>query len=179
MKRILIFTLVIVISFHISAAETVLGSSVLPISLNLSEGGVSYIEVGFSYNQISHFSDKVDFAVKEKHNITVKEDGSSSESDDDIYVYWKILSANSVSADLMVPSALKNDEEQIDWMIALQTGESIGYGEYSDLLRVLSPTSKFVTVGSHKLDINTIELKERDVVPGEYTGELKLNISID
>ena len=112
MKRILIFTLVIVISFHISAAETVLGSSVLPISLNLSEGGVSYIEVGFSYNQISHFSDKVDFAVKEKHNITVKEDGSSSESDDDIYVYWKILSANSVSADLMVPSALKNDEEQ-------------------------------------------------------------------
>ena len=99
MKRILIFTLVIVISFHISAAETVLGSSVLPISLNLSEGGVSYIEVGFSYNQISHFSDKVDFAVKEKHNITVKEDGSSSESDDDIYVYWKILSANSVSAE--------------------------------------------------------------------------------
>lgn len=153
----------------------------LPVVLDLTENGQAFVEIGFSSNVVNSLNDEIDMITG---NTVPIEFSSGSDMNgqvtDDVYVYWKILSAIDVKAELAISEALKGQYGNIDWFVSIdETEDRIGGGDYSRSLSILTPDAKFVSIGSVKLDIGTENLETGDVIPGVYMGELKLNISIN
>ena len=178
MKRIVLLFIYILFSPLVVFAINI--TTELPVTVNLTENGQALVEIGFSRNLIKNFDDEVESITGDVVPILFSGDSVlSGEPDGDVYVYWKIFSPFEVSAELAISEALKGKYGSIDWYVSLvETGDSISSGEYADSMSVIHPTTRYISIGSMKLDIGTESLETGDVVPGIYKGELKLNISI-
>ena len=100
---------------------------------------------------------------------------------EDIYLYWKIMSAKSLRADLTIKGSMLNPAgDELDWYVTLpETGLSIASNGYKTSLALMRSGRSFTDFGSTRIDIGTELLDAGDVVPGEYKGELRLSISVE
>ena len=177
-KVMLIFITSIFLASAVSAE--VVGSVSLPVTLRL--GDSDYIEVGFSRNAITSFNDEVeDISGETIPLVTVGEAAMRATPAEDIYLYWKIMSAKSLRADLTIKGSMLNPAgDELDWYVTLpETGLSIASNSYETSLSLMRSGRSFTDFGSTRIDIGTELLDAGDVVPGEYKGELRLSISVD
>lgn len=192
MKKVMIQSLVtFLLMASLSAAELIHESlpsqglsDKIVVSLDLGLGSmvIPGVEVGFSRNEINDMSDNVEVINGNTVDMAFKDDGTHSLVSEDIYVYWKIKGNPNISAELNISEPLRNRHgDYIDWSAGFEDG-SYKIGEevyYSQALAVFSGRTAYPAVGSRKLEIATMNLNEGNVVPGEYIGELELNISIN
>ena len=159
----------------------------LTVVLNLGPDATFYIsgvEIGFSSNEINDINDEVEIINGKKFALTFEESNSHASVVDDIYVYWKIKNNHHINATLQIEGPLTNGSgEQLDWSAGVVDGSyKIGIDSYyTGSLAVLPQEVQRASgpvAGSRELEIVTKELNSENVVPGEYIGELKLNISI-
>lgn len=177
-KVVLLFITLIFLASAVFAE--VVGSVSLPVTLRL--GDSDYIEVGFSRNAITSFSDEVeDISGETIPLVTVGEAATRAKPVGDIYMYWKIMSAKSLQADLTIKGSMSNSAgDVLDWYVSLpDAGLSIASNSYETSLSVMRSARSFTDFGSTRIDIGTELLDAGDVVPGEYKGELKLSISVE
>ena len=139
----------------------------------------SEFDIGFSKNEISDFSDPViSLENGEIEQLIISGDVATASSP--LYVYWKILSSNNVSASLSIPSALRGEAGELDWMVSLADGSaSVASNSGSKAIAVIPESAAFGNIGSAELLISTENVNGGEVLPGEYKGELRLSISID
>ena len=105
---------------------------------------------------------------------------STATGPDDLYVYWIIKSAQGLTIDLAMPSALKNtDEKAIDWTASWGEEKTIGgssnYDDTGDEILDRTTVNAYGEVGAEKINIETSNILS--AAPGTYTGTLKLIIT--
>ena len=146
---------------------------------NIDLDNFSEFDIGFSKNEISDFSDPViSLENGEIEQLIISGDVATASSP--LYVYWKILSSNNVSASLSIPSALRGEAGELDWMVSLADGSaSVASNSGSKAIAVIPESAAFGNIGSAELLISTENVNGGEVLPGEYKGELRLSISID
>lgn len=179
MRKVMLLFLALIFTASLAFAEVV-GSAMLPVFLRVND--MNYIEVGFSRNGITSFTDEVeDISGETISLVTAGESGTAAKPSEDIYIYWKIMSPAALKADLeIMDSLIGSDGSAIEWYVALpESGLSIASSGYDTSMSLLPPTRSFTDFGSTKLDIGTESLDAGDVVPGEYKGELRLSISVE
>ena len=174
-----VFTIIALIFSSAALFAKVIGSVTLPVTLRLSDS--DYIEVGFSKNPITSFDEEVeDISGETIPLITTGGDASRAAPVEDVYLYWKIMSAKTLRADLTIKDSMSNPAgDEMDWYVMLpEAGLSIASNDDTSL-SVMRSSRSFTDFGSTKLDIRTMALDEGDFVPGEYKGELRLSISVE
>ena len=140
---------------------------------------ISHFNVGFSRNEIKNYTDEV-VPLDEDGIEDLFIDGNSAINMEEIYVYWKILTFNKVSASISIPYALKGENGELDWNVNLVDGSaSISSNGEQEEIDVIPSSTSFGTVGSVGLSINTENLNDGNLLPGEYIGELRLNIKTE
>lgn len=143
------------------------------------------VEIGFSSNEITDFKDEVEVINGQRFSLTFEESSTHASASDDIYVYWKIKGRPNLKANLVIEGPLENSRgDSLDWSAGVvDSTYRVGVDSYytgalsfipNEQLRASGPIA-----GSRKLEILTEELNAGNVVPGEYIGELKLNIAIN
>ena len=143
------------------------------------------IEIGFSSNEITDIDDEVEVINGQRFSLTFDDSSAHATALDDIYVFWKIKRNTKLRAALSIEEPLKNSRgDSLDWSAGVADSTyKVGKDSYytgslsfipSEQLRADGPIA-----GSRKLEIITEELNTGNVVPGEYIGELKLNIAIN
>ena len=155
---------------------------VVTLNLGLDSMIIPGVEVGFSRNEINDMNDNVEVINGSTVDMIFKDDGTHFLVSDDIYVYWKIKGNPNISAELNIPGPLRDRRgDYLDWSAGFEDGSyKIGAEVYySQALSVFSGRTAYPAAGSRKLEIATMNLNEGNVVPGEYIGELELNISIN
>ena len=174
-----VFTIIALIFSSAALFAKVIGSVTLPVTLRLSDS--DYIEIGFSKNPITSFDEEVeDISGETIPLITTEGEASRAAPVEDIYIYWKIMSAKTLRADLTIKDSMLNPAgDEMDWYVMLpEAGLSIASNDDTSL-SVMRSSRSFTDFGSTKLDIRTVTLDEGDYVPGEYKGELRLSISVE
>lgn len=177
MRRLLVFAIVTMLIGQALSAEK-LGSVSLPVYLDLSKD--SYVEIGFSQNGITNFTDEVIDISGGTVSLIPDENTAIARPDSEIYVYWKILASSMLSASLEISDSLIGPSgEALEWFVTKPiSGDRIeSTGETQ--LSVFGPERYYTSIGSTLLDIGTEALDSGDVVPGEYKSELKLSISVE
>lgn len=185
MKKVLFFlTLLIVLSLSIYS-KSVSGyglseeGSSTSVDIVLDTSNITAFDIGFSRNKIDDFNDIIDqIAWGDISDLELNEEIAASEGK--VYLYWIILSPNNVSASLSIPSALQGKNGEIDWTVSVaddQEGKSISSNtEGEEELPILKTSNTWKEIGSTELYINTENLNNGEVIPGEYIGELRLKI---
>ena len=188
MKKVLFFlTLLIVLSLSIYS-KSVSGyglseeGSSTSVDIVLDTSNITAFDIGFSRNKIDDFNDIIDqIAWGDISDLELNEEIAASEGK--VYLYWIILSPNNVSASLSIPSALQGKNGEIDWTVSVaddQEGKSISSNtEGEEELPILKTSNTWKEIGSTELYINTENLNNGEVIPGEYIGELRLKILIN
>lgn len=175
---------------RLSGSENATLNVVLDLSDSQEEGykPLYSVEVGFSSG-----ADLSDF----NENSYAKQDGSyegpnqidslsltlgesTATGPDDLYVYWIIKSAQGLTIDLAMPSALKNtDEKAIDWTASWGEEKTIGgssnYDDTGDEILDRTTVNAYGEVGAEKITVETGNILS--AAPGTYTGTLKLIIT--
>lgn len=174
---------IMIISFAFSQAySTVLGPDGLSTSLGISfdPAALNVVDIGFSRNRINDIRDEV-HAFEESDLEDMIINGDVATYMNDIYIYWRIMSSSRLSATLSIEEPLRGVNGELDWEVRLvDENTSISSDEDNDLeLDFMNPDHYYGTAGSAELSINTKTLNSRDVIPGEYTGELRLNIKTE
>lgn len=163
-------------------------SEKLSIVLDLSASSplvIPGVEIGFSSNEINEMDDEVEIINGQHFDLTFEETATHASVSDDIYVYWKLKGNTKVNAYLQIDSPLENRRgDIIDWSAGVEDEEyRVGMDTYYNGSLAFIPQEQLrasaSAVGSKKLEIKTEELNTGDVIPGEYIGELKLNIAIN
>ena len=147
------------------------------------------VEVGFSsgadlssFNTESYASNKYT-KPSQKDSISLTLGESTAKGPEDLYVYWIIKSAQGITIDLAMPSALTDgDKPPIDWTASWGSAPvtTIGGGasNYNDTgAEILDRTTvdAYGDVGAEKITVETVNILS--AVPGTYTGTLKLIIT--
>ena len=138
------------------------------------------VEISFSRNEVNDFFDeviKIDGDGTEELLVT----GNYATNAEDLYIYWKIKSVQNISASISIPYALKGSSGEIDWSVYLLDDSLTRISSDGDKneASIIRPSRSASQVGSVALSINTETLNSGEVLPGEYTGELKLNIKTE
>ena len=147
------------------------------------------VEVGFSsgadlssFNTESYASNKYT-KPSQKDSISLTLGESTAKGPEDLYVYWIIKSAQGITIDLAMPSALTDgDKPPIDWTASWGSAPvtTIGGGasNYNDTgAEILDRTTvdAYGDVGAEKITVETGNILS--AAPGTYTGTLKLIIT--
>ena len=146
------------------------------------------VEVGFSsgadlssFNTANYAANKYT-APSQKDSISLTLGESTAKGPEDLYVYWIIKSAQGITIDLAMPSALKTaDEKSIDWTASWGTepvttiGGASKYNETGAEILDRTTVDAYGDVGAEKISIETGNILE--AAPGTYTGTLKLIIT--
>lgn len=143
------------------------------------------VEIGFSGNEINDINDEVEIINGQRFDLTLDESSTYASASDDIYVYWKIHGNRNIRANLQIDSPLRNENgDYLDWSAGVDGSDrKVGMDTYYDDVLAFIPQDHIraanPVAGSRELEIVTEELNDGNVVPGEYIGELKLNIAIN
>ena len=146
------------------------------------------VEVGFSsgadlssFNTENYAANKYT-APSQVDSISLTLGESTAKGPEDLYVYWIIKSAQGITIDLAMPSALKTaDEKSIDWTASWGTepvttiGGASKYNETGAEILDRTTVDAYGDVGAEKISIETGNILE--AAPGTYTGTLKLIIT--
>lgn len=170
------------------------GNATLNVTLDLSdsqeEGAdpLYSVEVGFSagadlsgFNEDSYAKQDGSYIAPEQINsLSLILGESTATGPDDLYVYWVIKSAQGITIDLAMPSALKTaDEKSIDWTASWGESKTIGgpsnYNEEGALILDRTKVTAYGEVGAEKITVETGTILS--AAPGTYTGTLKLIIT--
>ena len=141
---------------------------------------INLVKLGFSKNEIKDIKDEIIALENEVQDLYF--DSEAFSNDEEIYVYWLILSPHMVNASLSIPNALQSDGDRIEWSVkfANKPDVVISSNNESESELCLFPQSKsFGTIGSAELVIETENVSTGDILPGEYKGELRLNIKTE
>lgn len=148
------------------------------------------VEVGFSAGaDLSGFNEdsyaKLDgsyTAPKQIDSLSLILGESIAKGPDDLYVYWIIKSAQGITIDLAMPSALKTaDGKSIDWTASWGSapvttiGGATNYNDTGDEILDRTSVAAYGEVGAEKITVETVNILS--AVPGTYTGTLKLIIT--
>ena len=146
------------------------------------------VEVGFSsgadlssFNTESYASNKYT-KPSQVDSISLTLGESTAKGPEDLYVYWIIKSAQGITIDLAMPSALKTaDEKSIDWTASWGSapvttiGGATNYNDTGDEILDRTSVAAYGEVGAEKITVETVNILS--AVPGTYTGTLKLIIT--
>lgn len=146
------------------------------------------VEVGFSsgadlssFNTESYASNKYT-KPSQVDSISLTLGESTAKGPEDLYVYWIIKSAQGITIDLAMPSALKTaDEKSIDWTASWGSapvttiGGAINYNETGEGILDRTSVAAYGEVGAEKITVETGNILS--AAPGTYTGTLKLIIT--
>lgn len=146
------------------------------------------VEVGFSSGaDLSSFNTESYAANKytppsQVDSISLTLEESTATGPEDLYVYWIIKSAQGITIDLAMPSALKTaDEKSIDWTASWGSspvttiGGASNYNDTGDEILDRTSVAAYGEVGAEKITVETGNILS--VAPGTYTGTLKLIIT--
>ena len=135
--------------------DSTLGETGLSTDLTVTfdPSALNIVDIGFSRNEINSIGDE----------------------------YWRIMSSSRLSATLSIDEPLKGANGEIDWEVRLvEENKSISSDEDNDLeLDFMNPEHYYGTAGSSELSIGTKSMNYGGLLPGEYTGELRLNIKTE
>lgn len=146
------------------------------------------VEVGFSsgadlssFNTESYSANKYT-APSQVDSISLTLGESTAKGPEDLYVYWIIKSAQGITIDLAMPSALKTaDEKSIDWTASWGSdpvktiGGTSNYNEEGAQILDRTNVAAYGEVGAEKITVETGNILS--AAPGTYTGTLKLIIT--
>ena len=187
MKKIVLVALLIVFfipcAFSASNWATDLDSdlsSSLEIIFNPSS--IEIMEFGFSRNKVTNTYEEIELIENGSvEDLVFNDDNSAQEGR--VYLYWLILSPRTISASLSLSmtSPLKGKNGEIDWNVNLADDERsiLSSRNIGSDLQITLTSDTFGSIGSVGLDITTENLNQGEIVSGEYTGELRLDISIE
>lgn len=206
MKKILILMLIGLLAaplfavgegkFESTKRLTGTNNATLNVTLDLSDSQeegddpLYSVEVGFSngadlsgFNTTSYSQQGEGYVKPEPTgSISLTLGDSTAKGPEDLYVYWIIKSAQGITIDLAMPTALKTaDEKSIDWTASWGSapvttigGES-NYNEEGDLIHSRTNVTAYGDVGAEKITVETGNILS--AAPGTYTGTLKLIIT--
>ena len=146
------------------------------------------VEVGFSsgadlssFNTESYAANKYT-TPSQKDSISLTLGESTAKGPEDLYVYWIIKSAQGITIDLAMPSALKTaDGKSIDWTASWGSapvttiGGASNYNDTGDEILDRTSVAAYGEVGAEKITVETGNILS--AAPGTYTGTLKLIIT--
>lgn len=146
------------------------------------------VEVGFSsgadlssFNTENYAANKYT-APSQVDSISLTLGESTAKGPEDLYVYWIIKSAQGITIDLAMPSALKTaDEKSIDWTASWGSapvttiGGASNYNETGAEILDRTTVDAYGDVGAEKITVETGNILS--AAPGTYTGTLKLIIT--
>lgn len=175
---------------RLSGSESATLNVVLDLSDSQEEGykPLYSVEVGFSsgadlsgFNENSYAKQDGSYeGPNQIDSLSLTLGESTATGPDDLYVYWIIKSAQGLTIDLAMPSALKNtDEKAIDWTASWGEEKTIGgssnYDDTGDEILDRTTVNAYGEVGAEKINIETSNILS--AAPGTYTGTLKLIIT--
>lgn len=159
------------------------------VALNLEDEVNARYSFGFSSNEIKNLDDKVEDITARGVDLTVSEDRKEATlGDQTVYLWWKVLSSKPFVMKISI-SSLKRIEPVI----------SGGIGEFPVSISYISKDGSEKTITSETVfeegvvyertdttiygDCDSIPLDIfakgiEDVVPGDYSGTVKLNLFI-
>ena len=159
------------------------------VALNLEDEINARYSFGFSSNEIKNLDDKVEDITARGVDLTVSEDRKEATlGDQTVYLWWKVLSSKPFVMKISI-SSLKRFEPVI----------SGGIGEFPVSISYISKDGSEKTITSETVfeegvvyertdttiygDCDSIPLDIfakgiEDVVPGDYSGTVKLNLFI-
>ena len=166
-----------------------IADNTVQVALNLEDEVNARYSFGFSSNEIKNLDDKVEDITARGVDLTVSEDRKEATlGNQTVYLWWKVLSSKPFVMKISI-SSLK----RVDPVVSGGIGEfpvSISYiskdGEekiltsetvfYEGVVYERTDTTIYGDCDSIPLDIfaNGIE----DVVPGDYSGTVKLNLFV-
>lgn len=169
-------------------------NAILNVTLDLSDSQeegddpLYSVEVGFSsgadlssFNTENYAANKYT-APSQVNSISLTLGESTAKGPEDLYVYWIIKSAQGITIDLAMPTALKTaDEKSIDWTASWGTepvttiGGASNYNDTGDEILDRTSVSAYGDVGAEKITVETGNILS--AAPGTYTGTLKLIIT--
>lgn len=169
-------------------AQNIADNSV-QVALNLDDEINARYSFGFSSNEIKSLYDEVDDITSRGVDLTVSEDKKEATlGDQTVYLWWKVLSSKQFTMKISI-SSLKRIEPVI----------SGGIGEFPVSISYISKDGSEKTITSETVfkegvvyertdttvygDCDSIPLDIfakgiEDVVPGDYSGTVKLNLFI-
>lgn len=169
-------------------AQNIADNSV-QVALNLDDEINARYSFGFSSNEIKSLYDEVDDITSRGVDLTVSEDKKEATlGDQTVYLWWKVLSSKQFTMTISI-SSLKRIEPVI----------SGGIGEFPVSISYISKDGSEKTITSETVfkegvvyertdttvygDCDSIPLDIfakgiEDVVPGDYSGTVKLNLFI-
>ena len=170
------------------------GNATLNVTLDLSDSQeegddpLYSVEVGFSagadlsgFNEDSYAKQDGSYtAPKQIDSLSLILGESIAKGPDDLYVYWIIKSAQGITIDLAMPSALTATEDKfIDWTASWGDSKIIGgssnYNEEGAQILDRTKVTAYGEVGAEKITVETGNILS--AAPGTYTGTLKLIIT--
>lgn len=170
------------------------GNATLNVTLDLSDSQeegddpLYSVEVGFSagadlsgFNEDSYAKQDGSYtAPKQIDSLSLILGESIAKGPDDLYVYWIIKSAQGITIDLAMPSALTATEDKfIDWTASWGDSKIIGgssnYNEEGAQILDRTKVTAYGDVGAEKITVETGNILS--AAPGTYTGTLKLIIT--
>lgn len=204
MKKILILMLIGLLAaplfavgegkFESTERLTGTNNATLNVTLDLSDSQeegddpLYSVEVGFSSGaDLSSFNTESYAANKytppsQVDSISLTLGESTATGPEDLYVYWIIKSAQGITIDLAMPSALKTaDEKSIDWTASWGSspvttiGGASNYNDTGDEILDRTSVAAYGEVGAEKITVETGNILSE--APGTYTGTLKLIIT--
>lgn len=135
------------------------------------------VDIGFSYSA-NPLEDEKKLDEGHVEDLLVGEE--SAVNMNEIYIYWRIFSFRNLSASISIPYALHGESGEIDWNVGLIDGSaSISSSNAGEEIDIVKHSDDFASAGSVGLSINTEKLNSGDVIPGEYSGELRLSIKTE
>lgn len=146
------------------------------------------VEVGFSsgadlssFNTESYAANKYT-TPSQVDSISLTLGESTAKGPEDLYVYWIIKSAQGITIDLAMPSALTDgDKTPIDWTASWGSdpvktiGGASNYNEEGAQILDRTNVDAYGDVGAEKITVETGNILS--AAPGTYTGTLKLIIT--
>lgn len=186
---ILFFLSLSLVSKDISLHAQNITDNTVQVALNLEDEVNARYSFGFSSNEIKNLDDKVDDITARGIDMTVSEDRKEATlGDQTVYLWWKVLSSKPFVMKISI-SSLKRIEPVI----------SGGIGEFPISISYISKDGSEKTITSENIfeegvvyertdttvygDCDSIPLDIfakgiEDVVPGDYSGTVKLNLFI-
>ena len=167
-------------------------NAILNVTLDLSDSQeegddpLYSVEVGFSsgadlssFNTESYAANKYT-TPSQVDSISLTLGESTAKGPEDLYVYWIIKSAQGITIDLAMPSALTATEDKfIDWTASWGDSKIIGgssnYNEEGAQILDRTKVTAYGEVGAEKITVETGNILS--AAPGTYTGTLKLIIT--
>lgn len=173
---ILLFSQNIVFSDELGTAE---------VKLSLTPSSVSEFDFGFSNGkEIKTIDDEpAQFDGNAVLDTKILTDGEGNVTsiygeNDDIWVYWKIVSTKKIIVSVYGASAMMNGQENIDWNISFDNQSSSGYGSQSKLVVYEKSESELQSVNSKNLVIRTEESDLTNIRANVYRAYLYVRVDI-